>query len=101
MLGNVVCFRRSAAFSAVALLLLILSASPVTAPFSTFSFSDIAGRGLAAVHKTLENLTSDDHHILLSSTTDGPEIVPQGEMPRSILGRAPEVKLLTHSVLRV
>jgi len=55
-LRGVSIFRRSSLSTAVAVLLILLAVSPVTAPFSTISFAGTAHRGASVVHKTTDSL---------------------------------------------
>jgi hypothetical protein len=69
-------FRRSNLSSAVALLLVVLAVSPVTAPFSTLSFAGTTHHGASVVHKTVDSLKTIQHSIVVASGFDGRTEIP-------------------------
>jgi hypothetical protein len=95
-------FRRSALLSAVATWLVLLGVSPVTAPFSTFSFVDIGHHGATVVQKTGESLKANNHNVFVTDTIDGrPEMARLVDGPIGVPSRAPAIERVLPGVLRI
>ena len=84
------------------MVLLALSASPVTMPFCTFCAGDISGHGVSLAHKTAESFRVINHNVLAAVQVDGGSeliflaAVPQGPSA----GHRPGVPI-RHPVLRI
>jgi hypothetical protein len=95
-------FRRSNLATAVAVLLIVLAVSPVTAPFSTLTFAGTARRGASVVHKTVDSLKTIQLKILVASGFDGrTEILALIESPVRFLSASVDRESTLFAVLRI
>jgi hypothetical protein len=98
---SVSAFRRSVLFATVTFAMILLGASPVTAPFSTYRFGGHAPNHLAITDKT-ESLKTDPSRLVVMDATDAslamlllPETLVRTSGPSS------DTEPVRHAVLRV
>jgi hypothetical protein len=100
--AGVITFRRNHLPTAVAVLLVALAVSPVTASFSKLSFAAIAHRSTSVELKTVYSLKSVRDHVMVPSGVDRrTAFVPLIESPVRFVSASVERESTRFAVLRL
>ena len=84
------------------MLLIVLAASPVTAPFSKLSFAATPHRADSVVHKAVVSLKTIYGNVMVASGFDGrTEVLPRIESPVRFLNAAVDRESTLFAVLRI